>query len=230
MKPLAILLNGLLVYQPAPLTPLGPLASLLEKNGYEVCITNHFNTGCRGLRAPALIIGHSQGGASALDLAQSYPNAKVITFDAVRMRPCPRHGNCLNFRTVGYPEVPRALNISLDLSFSHISLPLQPSLQQRTLRYAQRQSPVTQRHDASHDRVPDSSHNPQPDRVERTDVQPVETSAGPARSRTSELDAFPNRIGKDPFLFDRWPNEEFEELPLTFEQLCVYITYEGCPK
>lgn len=205
-KPLAILLNGLLAYQPASLTPLAPLGSLLEKHGYEVCITNHFNTGCAG-REPVLIIGHSQGGASALELAQRYPAARVVTFDAVRMPRCASRSGCLNFRTPGYPRVPGALNIDLDLSFTHIGLPLSPTLQQRTIAYA--------------------LHSPRP-RQEAQNPRRAQTTTLRGRKVLSPDHPPIDRETSTSFLWDRWPNEAFAELEVTIETLCENVTLWSC--
>lgn len=107
--PVVILINGLFMYQPGIVTPLAPLANRLEAAGWEVCIDTHLLTRCPGVK-PDLIIGHSQGGKSALELAARYPDSTVVTFDAVRMPPC-RARRCVNFRTAGYPNVAHAENI-----------------------------------------------------------------------------------------------------------------------
>jgi len=218
-KPLAILLNGLLAYQPAPLTPLAELGGKLEAIGYEVCITNHFNTGCGG-RSPALIIGHSQGGASALALSAKYPAARVVTFDAVRMGRCASHIGCLNFRTSGYPSVPGAVNISLSLSYDHITLPMRNDLIERTIIYAQIPFP-------SPTANPPSRTNKQ--QIGRTDRRPRPDPTPPI-----PMEDFASFEEPDDQAFlllaDRWPNETFGELTLSFEQACQFVHYSGCPK
>jgi len=128
----AVLINGLLMYQPGALTPLAPLASKLEAAGWSVCIDNHFLTKCSGSK-PDLIIGHSQGGATALQFAARNPEAVVVTFDAVRMIGC-RARRCLNFRTPGYPRVAGASDVPV--MAGHTTMVYGARLQTRVLAMA----------------------------------------------------------------------------------------------
>jgi hypothetical protein len=222
LKPLALLFNGLLAYQPHPLTPLSPLAARLEQAGWEVCITNHLNTGCAGRTNALLIIGHSQGGATALSEAARHQRALVITFDAVRMDPCRTH--CINFRTAGYPYVrgPGAVNIDAPGQL-HISLPLVSSLQQKVMSYAEAKRNA---------RIP---HAAQHDKRSRPLLGSLRKGPPPSAPRQSRSPLLERLMGVEPhssedlFLADRWPEHDLGTLELTFEQLCDFHPTEGCP-
>ena len=131
-KSVVVLINGLFMYQPGAVTPLAPLANRLEAAGWEVCIDTHLLTRCPGIK-PDLIVGHSQGGKSALELAARYPDSTVVTFDAVRMPPC-RAKRCVNFRTAGYPNVAHAENVPVFAM--HTTMVYHGNLQNRVLAMA----------------------------------------------------------------------------------------------
>lgn len=219
-KPLAILLNGLTVYQPSPFTPLDPLGYRLREAGYEVCVTNHFNTGCRG-RSAALIIGHSQGGATAIELGNSQPAALVITFDAVRTPRCLTY--CVNYKTQPYPLIPGANNVPVP--GEHITFVLSAELQSRVVTLARTR--IAPRTDLARARVQKASQRR---------GRPVVGRSAPTQPalRPTPPSVPPEAFAADdepPSLADRWPNTEFNELPLTLEQLCVFYDQpEVCPK
>lgn len=135
--PTILLLNGLLQYQPAILTPLGMgmfgLRPMLEEMGFRVITDTHL-----ALRSteeePVAVIGHSAGGGAALKFAEGQVrNARfhpiVITFDAVPPYKCPTR--CFNFKSAAYWPVPGATNILVDLPFSHTYMVLAPSVKMK---------------------------------------------------------------------------------------------------
>jgi hypothetical protein len=128
-----ILVNGLLMYQPAVMTPLASLAARFEDAGWNVCVDNHFNTKCKMTKVD-LVIGHSQGGKTAIELAWKLRPPLVVTFDAVRMRSCPPDVRCVNFRTRGYPNVQGAQNIAVNAL--HATMVYNPTLQEMVFEFA----------------------------------------------------------------------------------------------
>ena len=114
VKPTAVLLNGLAMYQPNSMTPLAPLADDLREQGWRVIMDTHFM-----MRAddeePVVIIGHSMGGGKALEFAarqkeRALFEPTVITLDAAPAWRCPVK-TCINLKTPLYPPVAGARNI-----------------------------------------------------------------------------------------------------------------------
>ena len=114
VKPTAVLLNGLAMYQPNSMTPLAPLANDLRRQGWRVIMDTHFM-----MRAddeePVVIIGHSAGGGKALEFAarqkeRTLFEPTVITLDAAPAWRCPVK-TCINLKTPLYPPVAGAKNI-----------------------------------------------------------------------------------------------------------------------
>lgn len=114
VKPTAVLLNGLAMYQPNSMTPLAPLADDLRRQGWRVIMDTHFM-----MRAddeePVVIIGHSAGGGKALEFAarqkeRTLFEPTVITLDAAPAWRCPVK-TCINLKTPLYPPVAGAKNI-----------------------------------------------------------------------------------------------------------------------
>lgn len=125
VKPTAVLLNGLAMYQPNSWTPLAPLADDLRRQGWRVIMDTHFM-----MRAddeePVVIIGHSAGGGKALEFAarqkqRTLFEPTVITLDAAPAWRCPVK-TCINLKTPLYPPVAGATNIDA----AGISNPLLP--------------------------------------------------------------------------------------------------------
>ena len=125
VKPTAVLLNGLAMYQPNSMTPLAPLADDLRRQGWRVIMDTHFM-----MRAddeePVVIIGHSAGGGKALEFAarqkeRTLFEPTVITLDAAPAWRCPVK-TCINLKTRFYPPVAGATNIDA----GRLSNPLLP--------------------------------------------------------------------------------------------------------
>ncbi len=125
VKPTAVLLNGLAMYQPNSMTPLAPLADDLRRQGWRVIMDTHFM-----MRAdeeePVVIIGHSTGGGKALEFAarqkeRTLFEPMVITLDATPAWRCPVK-TCINLKTPFYPSVAGATNIDA----GRLSNPLLP--------------------------------------------------------------------------------------------------------
>jgi hypothetical protein len=152
--PLAILLDGLGVYVEQDYVGVSSLARPLQQQGYRTIVDNHFMRKAQG-QVPAIIIGHSMGGQSALKLARQlvqagYPPPDVITIDAAPLpSPCavPR---CTNIFSPGFPQVVGAQNISAwdhgAYLVSHAMLASNPAIQRMVLQYtanliAQRNGP-----------------------------------------------------------------------------------------
>jgi hypothetical protein len=141
--PLAILLDGLGVYVQQDYVGVSALARPLQQQGYRTIVDNHFMRKVQG-QVPAIIIGHSMGGQSALRLARQivqagYPAPDVITIDAAPLpSPCavPR---CTNIFSPGFPQVVGAQNISAwdhgAYLVSHAMLASNPAIQRMVLQY-----------------------------------------------------------------------------------------------
>jgi len=125
VKPTAVLLNGLAMYQPDRMTPLAPLADDLRKQGWRVVMDTHFMMHADD-EEPVVIIGHSMGGGKALEFAAQQKarvlfEPTVITLDATPARRCPVK-TCINLKTPLYPPVAGARNIDA----GRISNPILP--------------------------------------------------------------------------------------------------------
>jgi len=141
VKPTAVLLNGLAMYQPNSMTPLARLADDLRRQGWRVIMDTHFM-----MRAdeeePVVIIGHSAGGGKALEFAalqkqRTLFEPTVITLDATPAWRCPVK-TCINLKTPFYPSVAGATNIdAAGLSnplLPHVTVALSEAARQIILR------------------------------------------------------------------------------------------------
>lgn len=159
--PLAILLDGLGIYVQQDYVGVSALARPLQQQGYRTLADTHFMRKVsinRPDQVPAVIIGHSMGGQSALKLARQIvqaglPEPLVLTVDAAPLpSACPVR-TCINIFSPGFPRVTGAQNIDAwengaNLT-NHAMLASHPSIQRMLLQYtaaliAQRQS-VAQR-------------------------------------------------------------------------------------
>lgn len=141
--PLAILLDGLGVYVEQDYIGVSALARPLQQQGYRTIVDNHFMRKAQG-EVPAVIIGHSMGGQSALRLARQlvqagYPAPDVITVDAAPLpSPCPV-ARCVNIFSPAFPHVVGAQNISAwdhgAYMVSHAMLASNPAIQRMILQY-----------------------------------------------------------------------------------------------
>ena len=141
--PLAILLDGLGIYVQQNYVGVSALARPLQQQGYRTIVDNHFMRKVQG-QVPAIIIGHSMGGQSALRLARQmvqagYPPPDVITIDAAPLpSPCPVP-RCTNIFSPAFPHVVGAQNISAwdhgAYLVSHAMLASNPAIQRMVLQY-----------------------------------------------------------------------------------------------
>jgi hypothetical protein len=148
--PLAILLDGLGVYVQQDYVGVSALARPLQQQGFRTLVDNHFMRKAQALvaqgQAPAVIIGHSMGGQSALKLARQlvqsgYPAPDVITIDAAPMpSPC-AVSRCTNIFSPGFPQVVGAQNISAwdhgAYMVNHAMLASNPAVQRMILQYTE---------------------------------------------------------------------------------------------
>jgi hypothetical protein len=142
--PLAILLDGLGIYVAQNYVGVSALARPLQQQGYRTIVDNHFMRKAQG-QVPAIIIGHSMGGQSALKLARQlvqagYPAPDVVTIDAAPLpSPCPVE-RCVNIFSPGFPHVAGAQNISAwdhgAYMVSHAMLASNPAIQRMVLQYS----------------------------------------------------------------------------------------------
>lgn len=139
-KPTAVLFDGLLMYQPALMRPLAPLAGDLERQGWRVVQDTHLGIFSID-EEPVVVIGHSAGGAKALafakhqaELARFQPH--VITLDAAPwwsgVYHCPVKV-CVNMRTPTYPPIRGARNVSVT-GVSHVTIATDRSIRAMVLR------------------------------------------------------------------------------------------------
>ncbi|MBS7539831.1 alpha/beta fold hydrolase [Ancylobacter lacus] len=139
-RPTVLLLDGLGVYVKNDYIGVSPLAGPLRQQGYDTVLDTHFMTHSGGLK-PAVIIGHSLGGTSALRLARKMAESGqtpplVITIDAAPGSPgCV--GQCINIHGPGFPDIPGARNVDAWKSgaflVSHAMLATNPSIQRMVL-------------------------------------------------------------------------------------------------
>jgi pimeloyl-ACP methyl ester carboxylesterase len=136
--PTILIINGLLQYQTTP-TPTTMLANDLREMGFRVVEDTHF-LARHADEEPVIVIGHSQGGGTALQFAwrmrrEAKYNPLVITFDAAPVMRCPTR--CINFQSRDYKAmpVPGAQNIDADMLnvplVSHTLMPMTPSVRER---------------------------------------------------------------------------------------------------
>lgn len=148
VKPTAVLFNGALQFQPDMLTALKPLATDLEQQGFRVVITNHLDVSID--EEPVLVVGHSAGGAAALDFAkrmveQTKFHPTVIMFDAApwwgSTSKCPVK-TCINLRTTGYPKIAGAFNVDAasltDVILPHVTVAFSQDARKVVLQYTKR--------------------------------------------------------------------------------------------
>jgi pimeloyl-ACP methyl ester carboxylesterase len=142
--PTVLVLNGILMMPAVMPTPLSVLVNELRADGFRVIEDSHF-VWMHGDEEPVIVIGHSQGGGTALRYAarmkrEAKYNPLVITFDAVPTYRCPTR--CINFQTKGYRllPVPGAQNIDVDLPTvpvaTHTYLPLSPDVRAQVRKLA----------------------------------------------------------------------------------------------
>lgn len=141
MFPTILVINGLLQYQTlisAP-TPTSLVVSDLREIGFRVVEDTHFLS-LHNDEEPVVVIGHSQGGGTALRFAlrmkkEAKYNPLVITFDAVPVMRCPT--KCINFQSNDYKAlpIPGAQNLDAGLInfplVSHTYMPLSPEVRAR---------------------------------------------------------------------------------------------------
>lgn len=153
VKPTAVLLNGAGQYQPGVVasyvSPLAPLGSDLEAQGWRVVFFSHLDERLND-EEPVLVVGHSAGGAAALDFAkrmveQAKFHPTVIMFDAA-----PWWGStskcqvktCINLRTTGYPKIAGAFNVDAasltDVILPHVTVAFSQDARKVVLQYTKR--------------------------------------------------------------------------------------------
>ncbi len=139
-RPTALLLDGLGVYVQNDYIGVSPLAAPLQQQGYNTVVDTHFMSRSGGVR-PAVIVGHSLGGTSALRLARKIAESGqnpplVITIDAAPGSPA-CVGECINIHGPGFPDIPGARNIDAWKSgaylVNHAMLATNPSVQRMIL-------------------------------------------------------------------------------------------------
>lgn len=141
-RPTVVMYDGALQYQPAILRPLSlsGLAAKLERQGFRVVPDTHLALETDD-EEPVAYIGHSAGGAAALKAAkrqaeQAKYKPLVITFDAAPHWAGVWHcavDVCLNFKTLGYPDIKGAKNIPVVAT--HALLPFDDNVQSIVLKY-----------------------------------------------------------------------------------------------
>ncbi|MCK0197682.1 alpha/beta fold hydrolase [Ancylobacter sp. 6x-1] len=159
-RPTVLLLDGLGVYMENPYVGVSSLAGSLQRQGYRTVLDSHFMNRSAG-EVPAVIIGHSMGGASALTFARrmvsaGQPAPLVITIDAGPV-PLACVSECINIHGPGFPDVAGARNIDAWKSganmVAHAMLATNPVVQQIVL-------DATARYIARHATRPDRAAQP----------------------------------------------------------------------
>jgi len=114
-RPTVLLLDGLFIYVHQNYIGVSALAGALERMGYRAVVDTHLMS--RTAREePAMIIGHSMGGASALNhargmVAAGKPAPLVVTIDAAFGSPPCAVPRCINYFSPGFPSVEGAENV-----------------------------------------------------------------------------------------------------------------------
>lgn len=141
-RPTIVMYDGAFQYQPAILRPLSlsGLGSKLEQQGFRVVYDTHLGIFTLD-EEPVGYVGHSAGGAAALRAAKRQAEQikyrpLVITFDAAPAWSGVWHcavDVCLNFKTLGYPDIQGAKNIPV--MATHVGLPFDSYVQSIVLKY-----------------------------------------------------------------------------------------------
>ena len=141
-RPTIVVYDGALQYQPAVLRPLAlsGLTYKLERQGFRVVPDTHLGF-LSNDEEPVGYIGHSAGGAAALAAAKKQAEAVkyrpiVSTFDAAPHWAGVWHcavDVCLNFKTLGYPDIRGAKNIPV--VSTHVGLPFDGYVQSVVLQF-----------------------------------------------------------------------------------------------
>jgi len=143
-RPSVLLLDGLFIYVHQSYVGVSALAGELERMGYRAVVDTHLMT--RTAREePAVIVGHSMGGSTALNRAREMveagkPPPVVITIDAAfGSPPCPVP-RCINYFSPGFPKVEGAENIDAwqagAFMVNHAMLATNATIQRRVLGHA----------------------------------------------------------------------------------------------
>lgn len=141
-KPTALLINGFMQYQPDILTPLAQLGWKLEQQGWRVVIDTHLGIQSGG-EEPVVIIAHSAGGATALEIAKRQVDQAKFHPAVIMLDAAPRWGSvyrchvkhCVNIKTPGYPDIRGAKNVPVRIGLlGHVRLATSDHVQQMILR------------------------------------------------------------------------------------------------
>jgi len=114
-RPTVLLLDGLFIYVNQTYVGVYALAPRLEEMGYRAVVDTHLMARS-STEEPALIIGHSMGGTSALKhaaqmVAAGKPAPVILTIDAAfGSPPCPV-ARCTNYFSPGFPKLEGAENV-----------------------------------------------------------------------------------------------------------------------
>lgn len=114
-RPTVLLLDGLFIYVHQTYVGVSALAPRLEEMGYRAVVDTHLMART-STEEPALIIGHSMGGTSALKhaaqmVAAGKPAPVILTIDAAfGSPPCPV-ARCTNYFSPGFPKLEGAENV-----------------------------------------------------------------------------------------------------------------------
>jgi thioesterase domain-containing protein len=143
-RPSVLLLDGLFIYVHQNYVGVSALAGELERMGYRAVVDTHLMTRT-SREEPAVIVGHSMGGSTALNRAREMveagrPAPVVITIDAAfGSPPCPVP-RCINYFSPGFPKVEGAENIDAwqagAFLVNHALLATNAAIQRRVLGHA----------------------------------------------------------------------------------------------